>query len=186
MARRNKKALNKKILIGGTLVLVAIVAFGGWRMKQQNKPEVVEQTPSSDTQTEEPDSTETQSNLSEADQAKDRIVEQTKKNEASNNQSTGQKPTDVVISYAQDTGSSVDVGAYANTFEKSGTCSLTLTKGSSVVKTSRNATPNVSTMSCGALSISKSKLTAGTWTVKVSYSSSKYHGEAKSSVIIED
>lgn len=84
--------------------------------------------------------------------------------------------TPVIASYGQ-TNTAVEVSARVpGVLEESGTCTLTLAKGSVKVVGSRTASPNVSEMSCGFISIARSKLSAGNWSATVSYSSSKARG----------
>lgn len=76
-------------------------------------------------------------------------------------------------------GPNVEVGARVpGVFENQGTCTLKLVKGSQKVSKSQKATPNVSEMSCGFITINKSKLSSGIWSATVSYSSTKANGSS--------
>jgi hypothetical protein len=113
---------------------------------------------------------------SESDAKKEEIVNQQDQTANDSEVTNGPKKTNVTITYWGPNGANFEVGAYANHIERSGTCTLTLKKGSIVLTASRTAIDNVSTMSCGALSIKNSKVTPGTWTATVKYASDKYQG----------
>jgi len=65
----------------------------------------------------------------------------------------------------------VEVGGYADLVESGGTCTLTLTKGGVTASASRPASADVSTTSCGALSVPGSELSSGTWEAVLTYES---------------
>lgn len=74
---------------------------------------------------------------------------------------------------------SVDVGGYvAGVVESDGTCTLTLTRGSTEVTGSTPATPDVGTTSCGGLTVPGSAVSAGTWTAVVGYDSDSSSGSS--------
>ncbi|PFG32528.1 hypothetical protein [Sanguibacter antarcticus] len=72
----------------------------------------------------------------------------------------------------------VEVGAYAATIESAGTCTLTLTSGSTVRTATLDALVDVSTMSCGGFLIPGAELSTGTWTAVVTYSSAASSGKS--------
>ena len=61
-------------------------------------------------------------------------------------------------------------------FEKSGKCTLDLKKSEKTVSQSKTAVPNVSEMSCGVIKIPTTKLSSGTWSATITYSSVKAKG----------
>jgi cytoskeletal protein RodZ len=67
--------------------------------------------------------------------------------------------------------------------EEGGTCTLTLTKGGVTVTESKEATPDASTVSCGLITIDRSRLTTGSWTATLSYSSTKSEGKSSPNTI---
>lgn len=118
----------------------------------------------------------TEEDLKANKQHKKNLGNQTENNTGSrsNNTTGAVKP---VITSSGIYGNSVEVGArVAGIFEKNGTCTLKLSKSGKIISKSQDATPNVSEMSCGFISISKSKLSSGTWTAQVTYKSNKYSG----------
>jgi hypothetical protein len=73
----------------------------------------------------------------------------------------------------------VEVDGYVQqVVEDGGTCTLTLTKGGASATASRPATPDVSSTSCGALTVPAGQLSSGTWSAVVSYASSKSQGSS--------
>lgn len=91
-----------------------------------------------------------------------------------NNTTNAAKP---IITSSGTYNNSVEVGARVpGIFEEKGTCILKLRKSGKTISKSQSATQNVSEMSCGFISISKSKLSHGTWSAQVSYKSDRYDG----------
>lgn len=127
----------------------------------------------------------TETEKTESNAKKEEIVNQQDQATNSSEVTNGPKKTNVTITYWGPNGANFEVGAYANHIERSGTCTLTLKKGSIVLTTSRTAIDNVSTMSCGALSIKNSKVTPGTWTATVKYASDKYQGSTTKQLEVE-
>ncbi|MGY1804692.1 hypothetical protein ACI78T_15535 [Blastococcus sp. SYSU D00922] len=74
----------------------------------------------------------------------------------------------------------VEVGSYLPTaVESDGTCTLTLTRGETSVTASTTGTPNVTSTSCGGLSIPGSEVSSGTWVAVVSYESATSSGSSE-------
>lgn len=97
--------------------------------------------------------------------------------------SSYKKVTPVIISSGQ-VGDYVKVSARVpGVIENSGTCTLTMTMDGTRVSQSKEAAPNVSEMSCGFISIARSKLSSGNWSATVSYSSTKASGSSEAVVI---
>lgn len=69
-------------------------------------------------------------------------------------------------------------GFVASVVEADGTCSLLLTGEAESVQVSREAVPNASTTSCGALVVPLTQLSSGTWSAVLSYSSSTSNGSS--------
>jgi hypothetical protein len=76
--------------------------------------------------------------------------------------------------------SAVEVGSYlANVNESDGTCTLTLTKGGISVTTSGPGTPNVTSTSCGGMTVPGTEVSSGSWTAVVTYESSTSTGTSE-------
>lgn len=69
-------------------------------------------------------------------------------------------------------------GYAGSVIEDGATCRLTLTKDGVQVSAERAATPDASNTSCGRLSVSDDRLTPGTWTAVLSYTSAEHFGTA--------
>lgn len=94
-----------------------------------------------------------------------------------NNDST--KSVKPEITYYDVYKENVEVSSHVpGVLEKTGKCTLKLKKSGKTVSQSKTAVPNVSEMSCGLIKISVSKLSAGTWTATVVYSSVKVKGSS--------
>jgi hypothetical protein len=72
----------------------------------------------------------------------------------------------------------MEVSAYVSVVEQGGTCGLTATKGSLRATAQTSALPDASTTSCGDLRIPGSDLSAGTWSVVVTYRSAASSGSS--------
>lgn len=96
----------------------------------------------------------------------------------------GQKKTvtPIISSWGQvpDT-KAVEVSGYINNLlENGGTCTAALALNGQTVTASRSATANAQNTSCGFISIDRSQLSPGTWTVTLSYSSATAEGSSQS------
>lgn len=60
--------------------------------------------------------------------------------------------------------------------ESGGTCTLTLTRGSTAVDVSAEAVDNVTSTSCPALTVAGDRLESGTWQATLSYTSESFRG----------
>ncbi|MCZ2838574.1 hypothetical protein [Modestobacter sp. VKM Ac-2985] len=88
----------------------------------------------------------------------------------------------VVVTYSgwTDTSAAVEFGAYvAGVVEAGGTCTLTLTAGSSSASATVEAQPDASSTSCPMMSIAGTELSSGTWQAAVEYESSGTSGQSK-------
>ena len=84
-----------------------------------------------------------------------------------------------IITSSGEYDNNVEVGSRVpNVYEEKGVCTLTLTKGGRSVTAKQNATPNVSEMSCGFITIASSNLSSGNWSAVISYSSVKHKGSS--------
>lgn len=84
---------------------------------------------------------------------------------------TGARLT-VTVTFAQwdATAKAVEVGGYvAGVIDGGAVCTLTLTNGTDTVRQAVTGVADVSTTSCGTVSISGSRLHSGTWTARLTY-----------------
>ena len=73
----------------------------------------------------------------------------------------------------------VEVGAYAAATGESGTCTLTMTQAARSAQATQPAVADVSTMSCGGLTLPRADLPSGEWSAVVAYESSKSRGTSE-------
>ncbi len=101
--------------------------------------------------------------------------------------SSGQKKsvTPVISSWGQNLQTQdVEISGYvAGVFEEGGTCTATLSKDNQKVSESKQATINAQNVSCGFISISRSKLSAGNWIVTLAYSSGSAQGNSQNQTL---
>jgi hypothetical protein len=67
-------------------------------------------------------------------------------------------------------------GIVMDVVESGGTCTLTLTKGSTTVDESAEAVDNVTSTSCPAMTVAGDRLSSGTWLATLSYESGTSQG----------
>jgi hypothetical protein len=67
-------------------------------------------------------------------------------------------------------------GYVTGVIEDGGTCTLTLTQGSSTVSVEGPAMPDATTTVCAGLAVSGDRLSAGTWQATLTYTSSAHRG----------
>lgn len=120
----------------------------------------------------------TEQESSDTDRVKDEVSSQKDSQTTTSTDYSKTKTVEVVITNwgQSDSGTRFEVGAYAQVLESDGKCKLTMKKGSTTLSGTSAAIQNPSTMSCGELAVDYSKVTPGTWTTTVSYTSSKSNG----------
>ncbi len=115
----------------------------------------------------------------QAEDNKDRIVEEQKQTPTSSNSSGSKKSVTPTIT---STSGSVK-GSVAGIFEEGGTCTATFTKdGTSLSRTSAGF-QNVSYTQCAPINFSDNFLSPGTWTVTLNYSSATAEGTSASQTV---
>ncbi len=117
-----------------------------------------------------------------ADDNKQRIIEKDEqlKKQGQRNSSAGKQAVAPAITYAEQYGANIEVGAYVGgVFEDGGTCTATFSKvGASFSKTTTGV-KNVSSVNCPTMIIPTSAFsTKGAWSVVVSYSSNTSSGSS--------
>jgi hypothetical protein len=92
---------------------------------------------------------------------------------------TKKQVTPTITAYGQPAGPSSEFklnGFVPGIIESDGTCTLTLTKGETVVTVDKGALQNAQNTSCGQLVVPFEKLSTGTWQAVLSYESSMSSG----------
>ena len=103
----------------------------------------------------------------------------------SDNQTTaGKKQVKPEIATVDQTSSKIEVSARVpGVIEDGGTCTFTFTRAGSNVSKKSTGVSNVSETSCGFVSIDKTTLSKGTWSLSVKYGSNKASGTSSSEQI---
>jgi hypothetical protein len=93
--------------------------------------------------------------------------------------STGASRVSIVYADWTTTSGAVEVGGFVGgVVESDGTCTLTLTQGSTSVTASLPGEPDATSTSCAGLEVPGAQLAPGTWTAVVTYESSTSRGES--------
>jgi cytoskeletal protein RodZ len=118
---------------------------------------------------------------------KQRIADQQKDN-ASSAPAAGSGSKQTVkpnITYAQQYGQSVEVGAEVSVFEDGGTCTATFTSGANTVTKSVQAVKNVNRVNCPAMVADASEFNPkGNWSVTVTYNSNSSSGTSNPLTVV--
>lgn len=173
-SKNNRSSSKKKtailIIVAVLLVVGSVFAYNRYHNNDSEQPESIND---SDINYGPP----SQQEIDSAEDHKKAIDKNQDQSNSSNNSSDTKKSVKpVIISYGQGDGKFELSGRVPGILENSGTCTLTMTRGSSKATGSNTASPNVSEMSCGFIAIPLSKLGSGSWTAKITYKSSKAQG----------
>jgi hypothetical protein len=178
-----KKSHKKKLLIASATGALIIVAVAGYVLYGQiakndgvttgvgveSEEEIINLDPP------------TEQELADAEEHKKKVAEQQKRESEPQPQEDGKKQvTPTISAYPQSTSSDVTVRSYVSgIIENGGKCTLTLEKSGQKVTESRSGVSDAQHTSCGAITISRSSLSAGTWQATVSYSSKVASGKSE-------
>jgi len=150
-------------LLLASVVAVLALAVTAYML---HRPSVTDKARNTDKQSEAADA--------DVDANKERLGE-AEKDTADNTPPPSSSSMQVVISYAQATGNTVQVGAYVSgIFEDGGTCTLTLTRQSQTVTRTVTGIADATHTTCPAFTVDNSghaALAAGSWQAKVMYTS---------------
>lgn len=177
MTTKKKQQLNlKKILLWAIIpVVVVIVLFLFWPEKENAstatvKPDgLVNLNPPTDEE------------KAAGDQAKESALEQEKKrNETQPQTSSGKIAVKPIITYAGQYDDGIEVGGYVSgIFETGGTCTLDLQLGSQKKSVTVNAQRNANAVDCPVMIISRGALSAGKWQATITYESPSATGTSE-------
>lgn len=128
----------------------------------------------------------TEQDTANSQNAKERILEEGEGSGNDSNQSTSpspdqpKQPVAITVSYAGIQNSQLEIRAFSSSvIEGSGTCTATITKsGSRTITRSTPAFIDASSTICEPIFVPRSELSAGTWNVNVTYSSSTHSGSS--------
>lgn len=91
---------------------------------------------------------------------------------------------DVTITAKNKNGSLLQIRSLIGTISSSGTCTLTLTKGSAVITKTAGIQPQASESTCRGFDVALSELSSGTWQINLQFENDSLQGGAKDSVAI--
>lgn len=176
------KMPSKKVLIASVVILlVAAGCLFYWFQVRSDSPENIgtEEAPINLAPPTKEDAKRVEDN-------KQRIADEQKNNTSSAPTSgSGSKQTvKPVITYAQQYGQSVEVGAEVSVFEEGGTCTATFALGSSKITKTVQAVMNVNRVNCPAMVADVSEFNPkGDWSVIVTYNSGSVSGASNPMMI---
>ncbi len=175
MKSKRTKSSRKYFLICMLVLAAAILAIGGLKIYNDHKTTPEPSTTGASGVNYAPP---TEEDKKEVDQHKaDLGDQQSSTGQSSNSQKKSVTP---VITSAD----SSAIKAYVpGVFEDGGICTATLTKGSTTLTKSSTGFKNVSYTTCPPMKLASGELSAGTWSVVVSYSSDAAQGTSTSSTI---
>lgn len=177
MVRQNKKSQKIALISAAVVVAISGVGYAVYRARdnktaQNTDNSTINQAPA------------TEEEKQQAEDNKDRIAADIDKNKSENQSQNGtQAPTKsngaVTITYAGQYGDQVEIGAFmSNVFEDGGTCKATLTNGGTTITKETKGFKDVSSTTCTPFIIPGNELSAGSWKIKVQYSSNTVTGES--------
>lgn len=187
--KKNKKTASNIIVLVIAVLCVAAISFGVIVLiKQMQSQNGSENSGAQDRNTAD-EILKTEEDLKDEDKvaasgnnAKDRMEadEKAKANTIVEQDDSGLKIARPVINFIAQEGDKIAVGGeISNINEAGGTCTYVFSNGSSVVTASTSTLPNPSYISCETARIEKSKLSSGTWSVKIKYKSNTAEGESE-------
>ena len=160
-----------------TILLVSLLSVAGYAWFRASQPQP-ENTPSDTTNYAPPTKEEVEAgqDAKKREEAKGSDTGQpTRANEDGNSQASA----NVLISSADVIGDTLEIRAFVNNHIEKGTCTATATKDGVAVRKSTTAFTDVSSSICPPMRIPTSKLSAGTWSITVSYSSNGLTGTSE-------
>jgi len=168
---------NKKILIPSIIAVVALAGGGVYYLKNRAD----EPKPTAFVNLDPP----TEEEKQQAEDNKDRIVKEQEEQASQPPPSNGgPKSVTPVITSAELYNGAIEVSGFVpGVFEDGGTCTATLTKGSSKITKQVQGVKNVSNTQCNGFSVPASELSAGTWSVTLAYSSATAQGSSAASTV---
>lgn len=178
-SKRAKLPAKKIALFALFTLFVALVLFGLDRYGVVNLPFIGKeesQTTSDDINYGPP----TKQELEETESFKQNSTKEPDKKQTTDTAQT-KSVTPVISSWGQSAGDgNVEISGYVDgVYENGGTCTLTLEKSGKRVSQSQSAALNAQNISCGFISIERSKLDPGEWTATLAYSSNTASGTSQ-------
>lgn len=177
----NKNKNRKIIILLVAAVLLVASGLAAWKVFFSKSEEVPQETEQLEDVSFSPP---TEDEVSDGESRPNKLDED-QQNPQPTTSTDNKKSVRVAITNWGEEGNRFEVGAYANTFESSGSCSLKLKKGSVILTGNSSAVQSASTMSCGSLSVDNRQISKGNWTATVTYSSAKSYGSLTQQIEVE-
>jgi hypothetical protein len=176
-SKKTKRLSNKKIAILALLFLL-LAAAGVATFALQKSDENAE-APTEQINLNPPSETDKKEAEQKKEELSKDIPSETETEQAANSTNANV----IVTSWGQSATNFELAARVTNRLEDGGTCTLTLTKGTTTVNGTSTASTNVSDTSCGFIKIPLSKLSSGTWNATVKYSSSGATGTSSNTEV---
>lgn len=176
-SKLQKKSKKNLLIIVAILAVVVLAIVGVWLLNRSDDSKLSNE--STDQVANEINfNPPTEEEKQAAEDKKDEIVAE------QNNPPAVSNTANVVITDASQYGDIVEIRAFvSNRIDSSGSCAVTLTKGTSTITRTQNATADASTTQCGTFEIPRSDFpSSGSWSVVVTYSAPDVGGQAKSTL----
>lgn len=122
--------------------------------------------------------------VSENDRQKEELIKQQASSDEPADSNSIKKVTVAITNWGTE-GQRFEVGAYANTVDPSGNCTLKLSKDGVTISGKSVAIRNPSTMSCGNLFVDANRMSAGNWNATIAYNSSTSTGSLNKIIKVE-
>lgn len=173
---KKRSSKNKKILLLG--LAAALIIAGGALYAFANQSD----DPQTETVNLDPS---TRQDAKRVEENKQRIVEKESQENSQAAQPGNNKQTvKPIITYADQYGQAVEVGAYVTVFEDNGACTATFTNAGQSIKKTVNAVRNANTTNCPVMTASSNEFSPkGNWSVVVSYDSPTSSGQSDAKII---
>lgn len=99
-------------------------------------------------------------------------------------QANGKSTVDVTITAKNKNGSLLQIRSLIGTISSSGTCTLTLSKGSAVITKTAGIQPQASESTCKGFDVPLGELSTGNWQINLRFENDSLQGTAEGSVAI--
>ncbi len=174
-----RKKISKKIVIGLILACVIVGSIAYVVFAQQKTTDKKSNKPITYSGPTEQDKKDAEDENSTANKRED--IENAPAATSSN-----KKQVTPVITNASQSGQQITVNSYVSgIFEDGGTCTMTATKGSSIVTKTSKAFADATTTSCAPIFVDRSAFPgAGSWNVVVGYSSNSAEGKSQNASLM--
>jgi hypothetical protein len=177
MYKQNQKRSKKTAKIVGSIAATIILVIGGGfaytQLLQQGNNQPADDL-GTDTINFDPP---TEEERRAGDEIKDQIIQEEEQAQSNQNTDNNQRSSVTpLFGFLDQTSTKVQANGYVPVVESGGSCTLVLSRGSNRVSTTNPALPDAQSTVCGLMEIDKSRLSTGTWSATIEYSSPSSKG----------